>query len=190
MAVPPTAKTDLRKAAKAARAAHVASLSPAEQCAAFVMLAGQVEAHIGDARVVAAYLAIGSEIDPLPLIDHLVRAGKTLALPHVTARRGSLRFLRWEPGDPLPAGPMGLRQPHADAPEVVPDVILTPLLAFDDALDRLGYGAGHYDMAFARLSDARRIGLAWEAQRVEQLPHDAWDVPLHAVATEAAWRAA
>ncbi len=190
MAVPPLAKPDLRKAAKAARAAHVASLSPAQQCAAFVMLAGNVEPHIGDARVVAAYLAIGSEIDPLPLIDHLVRAGKTIALPHVTARRGSLRFLRWSPGDPLPAGPMGLRQPHGDAPEVVPDVILTPLLAFDDALDRLGYGAGHYDTAFARLPDARRIGLAWEAQRIDTLPRDDWDVPLHAVATEAAWHAA
>lgn len=84
---------------------------------------------------------------------------------------------------------MGLRQPDADASEVSPDLILTPLLAFDAALNRLGYGAGHYDRAFAANMAARRVGVAWDAQQVDSLPVDSWDVPLHAVATETSWMA-
>ena len=136
------------------------------------------------ARIVAVYLPIGSEIDTLPLIERIVHRNLAVALPHVTGRRDLMRFLSWTPGDPLPAGPMGLRQPVATAPEVSPDVIFTPLLAFDGDLQRLGYGAGHYDRAFASLPDARRIGLAWSAQRVAHVPIDSWDMALHAVVTE------
>lgn len=177
-------KARARSIAKAKRQAFVAALTSGERCVAAVMLAERIEAQLGDARVVAAYLPIGSEIDTLAIIDRLARRNLKIALPHVTTRRGSLRFLGWTPGDPLPAGPMGLRQPEADAPELAPDLILTPLLAFDGRLHRLGYGAGHYDRAFVAHPDARRIGLAWSVQQVEALVEDDWDVPLHAVATE------
>jgi 5-formyltetrahydrofolate cyclo-ligase len=70
---------------------------------------------------------------------------------------------------------------------VAPDLILTPLVAFDRSLARLGQGAGHYDRAFARYPLARRIGVAFSVQEVERLPTDAWDVPLHAIVTEREW---
>jgi 5-formyltetrahydrofolate cyclo-ligase len=177
-------KQALRAEAKARRQAHVASLSAAERCAGAFLMAEAIEASLGDAHKVAAYLPIGSEMDTLPVIERLERRGVAIALPHVTGRRGLMRFLAWTPGDPLPLGPMGLRQPAANAPEMRPDLILTPLLAFDSRLHRLGYGAGHYDRAFASFPDARRIGLAWAIQRIEDLPDDAWDVPLHGVVTE------
>ena len=66
-------------------------------------------------------------------------------------------------------------------------MILTPLLAFDAALNRLGQGAGHYDRAFAANAGAWRIGVAWSVQRVETLPADPWDVPLHNIITEQGW---
>ena len=178
-------KADLRRQAKATRAALFAELTPAARCAAAFLLAERVDALIADGACVSAYLPIGSEIDTLPLIDRLTRRGIRLALPHVPSRTGAMRFLAWSPGDPLPGGPMGLRQPDAAAPEVEPDVIVTPLLAFDGSGNRLGYGAGHFDRAFARLPDARRIGVAWSGQRVDDVPVDAWDMPLHLVATEA-----
>lgn len=165
-------------------------MSTAERCAAAIMLAERVMGELGAARTVAVYLPIGSEIDTLPLIDRLVSRGLRIALPHVKGRRDTMRFLSWVPGDSLPEGPMGLRQPEVDAPEVSPDLILTPLLAFDATLNRLGYGAGHYDRAFAANMAARRIGIAWDSQRVDALPVDSWDVPLHAVATEGSWLAA
>lgn len=165
-------------------------MSVAERCAAAVVLAERIIAELDGARTVALYLPIGSEIDTLPLIDRLAARHVRIALPHVRGRRDTMRFLSWAPGDSLPGGPMGLRQPDADAPEVSPDLILTPLLAFDAALNRLGYGAGHYDRAFAAHKDARRVGIAWNLQWVDALPVDSWDVPLHAVATEANWMTA
>ncbi|UVO53146.1 5-formyltetrahydrofolate cyclo-ligase [Sphingomonas sp. SUN039] len=180
-------KAQARSAAKDRRQAFVAALTPAERCVAAVMLAERVEMQLGDARTVALYLPIGSEIDTLPVIERLERRGLAIALPHVTSRRSVMRFLAWTPGDPLPAGPMGLRQPAIDAHELVPDLILTPLLAFDARLHRLGYGAGFYDRAFAALPQARRIGLAWSVQQVAAIAEESWDVPLHGVATETDW---
>lgn len=180
-------KGEWRRAAKLVRDAAFAACSPAERARAGVLLAGLVAERIADAGVVAVYLPIGSEIDTLALIDRIAGAGQTLALPHVAGRRDTMRFLHWVPGDPLPAGPMGLRQPDAAAPAIIPDVVLVPLLAFDARGHRLGYGAGHYDRALAVLPRARRIGLAWSVQRVEHLPDDAWDVPLHAIATPTDW---
>lgn len=134
--------------------------------------------------VVASYIAVGSEADPSPLAAAARLAGCTLVLPFTEDRAAPLRFLRWDEQDPLAPGPFGLRQPDASAPELAPDIFLTPLVAFDDRLNRLGQGAGHYDRAFARYPDAWRLGVAWSAQHLLQLDTDPWDVPLHAVATE------
>ncbi|MBA3880705.1 MAG: 5-formyltetrahydrofolate cyclo-ligase [Sphingobium sp.] len=137
--------------------------------------------------VMASYLPIAGEIDPAPITDAALAIGWQLALPHVTARDRPMRFLGWTPGEPLIGGPFGLRQPADNAREVAPDLILTPLVAFDTALNRLGQGAGYYDRAFAALPDAMRIGIAWSAQQVPKVPVDDWDIPLHAVLTEQQW---
>ncbi|MDF7773849.1 5-formyltetrahydrofolate cyclo-ligase [Sphingomonas sp. AOB5] len=134
--------------------------------------------------VVTSYIALGSEADPTQLAAAAVAKGCRLALPRVTDRTSPMRFLAWSLGDPLVTGQLGLRQPGADAEEVTPDIILTPLLGFDARLDRLGQGAGHYDRAFARYPDAWRVGIAWSVQQVPAVPTDIWDVPLHAVITE------
>ena len=136
---------------------------------------------------VAGYIAVGGEADPTPLLDAAIAAGCPLALPHVVDRATPLRFLRWAVGDALVEGPFGLRQPLAESPPCEPDVILTPLVAFDGLGNRLGQGAGHYDRAFAAHPSAWRVGVAWEIQRVERLVPDPWDVPLHAIATDLNW---
>uniref|UniRef100_UPI0026709D2D 5-formyltetrahydrofolate cyclo-ligase n=1 Tax=Sphingomonas bacterium TaxID=1895847 RepID=UPI0026709D2D len=87
----------------------------------------------------------------------------------------------------LAAGPFGLSVPPAAWPEVAPDVILTPLVAFDAMLNRLGQGAGHYDRAFEAHPSAWRVGVAWSIQRVAALAPDPWDVPLHDIITETDW---
>lgn len=135
----------------------------------------------------ATYLPIDGEIDPEPVATAALACCWRLALPHVTARQAVMRFLRWSPGAPLERGPFGLSQPAVDAPDCTPDVVLTPLIAFDAALNRLGQGAGHYDRAFAALPHALRIGVAWAAQQRPQVPVDPWDIPLHGVITEQGW---
>jgi 5-formyltetrahydrofolate cyclo-ligase len=134
--------------------------------------------------IVAAYCPVGSEADPSQLAAAAAGAGCRLALPFVVDRAAPIRFLAWELGEPLVAGPYNLRQPEASRPEVAPDVILTPLIGFDRRLNRLGQGAGHYDRAFARYEQAWRVGVAWSVQEVPAIPADIWDVPLHAIVTE------
>ncbi|GAA4776737.1 5-formyltetrahydrofolate cyclo-ligase [Stakelama sediminis] len=134
--------------------------------------------------VVASYRPVGSEADPVLFDATVLAAGAELALPHVTSREGRIRFLAWHPDHGLAKGPFGLHQPHADSAVVTPDIILTPLVAFDLSCNRLGQGAGHYDRAFADFPDAWRLGIAWSVQQVEKLPVDPWDVPLHGIATE------
>ena len=140
--------------------------------------------RLAPGTTVAAYAPVGSEADPATLISAARAAGCRIALPHVTTRAEPLRFLAWAEDDTLTSGPLGLRQPAADAAECDPDVILTPLVGFDAARNRLGQGAGHYDRAFARFPDAWRLGIAYSVQRVAGLPVEPWDVPLHAILTE------
>jgi 5-formyltetrahydrofolate cyclo-ligase len=93
-------------------------------------------------------------------------------------------FRRWTPGDPLEVDAAGCPAPLPLAEVLKPDMILTPLLAFDDFGTRLGQGEGHYDRTFAAIPHALRIGLAYAGQRVERLPVEAHDIPLHGVLTE------
>jgi 5-formyltetrahydrofolate cyclo-ligase len=143
--------------------------------------------RLDPALVVASYIPIGSEADPAPFVQAARAAGCAIALPHVISRTAPFRFLVWDQGVQLVDGPYRLRQPPPDAAAVRPDIILTPLLGFDAAGNRLGQGAGHYDRAFAAHPDAWRIGIAWSVQGVDTLATDPWDVPLHAIATETDW---
>jgi len=193
MAVPPptphpapdatarAAKAMVRAAVRQARDNHVGQSSPG--------LAAPPEflALLRPGLAVAGYIPLGSEASPATLLAAASAAGCRIALPHVTSRRAPMRFLEWMLGSPLHDGMLGLSQPPADAPELAPDIILTPLLAFDTDLNRLGQGAGFYDRAFATFPDAIRIGIAWSVQQIAQVPVDAWDVPLNAIITEKGW---
>lgn len=191
MVVPPLSTADpatvaaekqaLRAAMRAARAAFAPV--PIAPPPAFL---ARLEAPAGAApRVIAAYLPLPGEADPALLVAAAAARGWRLALPRITARAAPMRFL--DGAAPRAAGPLGLTQPVAEAPELAPAIILTPLLAFDRALRRLGQGAGYYDRAFADHPDALRIGVAWSIQQAAAVPCDGWDVPLHAVITEKDW---
>ncbi|WEK00281.1 MAG: 5-formyltetrahydrofolate cyclo-ligase [Candidatus Sphingomonas phytovorans] len=144
-------------------------------------------ARLEHGLTVASYVPMGSEADPSPLAHAAVERGCAIVLPHVTLRSEPMRFLAWDSEAALIPGPFGLSQPHHEAAAMAPDIILTPLLAFDSTLNRLGQGAGYYDRAFTQFPDAWRVGVAWSVQQVESLPHDPWDVPLHAIITERDW---
>ena len=93
----------------------------------------------------------------------------------------------WAFGQPLVAGVWGIRQPPPDAPEVFPDILIVPLAAFDRFGQRIGYGAGYYDMTINRLRRMKQvvaIGLAFAAQEIAQVPATPRDAPLDLVLTE------
>ena len=135
----------------------------------------------------AAYLPIRSEISPLPLIRALQKAGHETAMPITPAEGKPLSFYRWAVGDDLENGPYGTRQPAAVGRPVLPDVILAPLLAFDHAGRRLGYGGGFYDRTIADLVKRRHsvsvIGLGYDGQKLDRVPIGQHDMPLDAVLT-------
>lgn len=185
MAVPPphSSRMILEKPALRARLRADRDQFAAESSTAILAPEAFVE-RIRGGMTVATYCAVGSEADPSQLAAAAAAAGCALALPFVVDRAAPIRFLAWQLGEPLVAGPFNLRQPDPASPEVAPDVILTPLVGFDRRLNRLGQGAGHYDRAFARYESAWRVGVAWSVQEVPAIPADIWDVPLHAIITE------
>jgi len=136
------------------------------------------------ASLVAVYRAVGAEFDPEPLAHAMIVTGRALCLPVALERDAPLMFRRWAPGDPLEIDVAGCPAPLPLAEVVIPDLIVTPLLAFDDAGGRLGQGGGFYDRTFAAVPDAVRVGLAYEGQRVDDLPMQRHDVRLHGVLTE------
>ncbi len=144
------------------------------------------------AIVVSGYWPFRSEIDPRPLMQRFARAGARLALP-VTPAKGAnapLRFHLWRPGDALHQSAFGVHEPLPNTEQVDPDILLTPLLAFDRFGGRLGYGAGHYDRTLAGLRAQKSvlvIGLAFATQELGRAPAAPHDQALDGVVTERAF---
>jgi 5-formyltetrahydrofolate cyclo-ligase len=177
-------KADLRAAALTARDA----LSSEQRTAAAQAIAMRgLPIDIAPGSVVAAYSPIRSEIDPIPLMRTLAARGARLALPAVMARGKSLAFRAWSPNDRLLLGPLGILEPSPAAAEIIPDIMLVPLAAFDRLGHRIGYGAGHYDYTLAHLRKVKpitAIGLAFAAQEIKAVPALQHDVALDYVLTE------
>ena len=148
----------------------------------------------GLSTVFAGYWPIQSEINPFVLLQALEDSGYPLALPCLVPQNTqegpqsfTMIFRRFSIGDPLISGPFEILQPLDSAPEVKPDIILLPLLAFDEAGGRLGYGGGYYDRALANLRLHHAIkayGLAFSGQQLAEIPFEVHDQPLDGVLTE------
>jgi 5-formyltetrahydrofolate cyclo-ligase len=177
-------KAALRAELRAARDGFVLDLAPGARARLEALAARHLMPLIAGAKCVAYYHARGGELGCGASIAATAAAGIAIALPHIAASGEPMRFLAWAPGDPLEAGWRGLIQPLAQAPEVLPDIIVAPLVGFDSQGWRLGQGGGFYDRAFADRPDVKKIALGWSIQQCPAIAHDRWDVPLDAVVTE------
>ena len=181
---PDTTKSTLRATALAARDA----LSGEHRAAAAQAIARRgLPFEITPGAVVAGYSPIRSEIDPVPLMRKLAVPGVQLALPVIMSGDQPLKFRAWSPGDRLQRGRLGILEPSAEAKEVIPDILLVPLAAFDRAGHRIGYGAGHYDRTLEQLRKMKAItavGIAAAVQEVEAVPALSHDAALDYVLTE------
>ena len=132
-------------------------------------------------------MPLKSEINPLPLMKTLAGGGRGAGAAEDRRARQAAVMRAWLWGAPLDAGQWGIREPKADAPEVDPDILLVPLLAFDRTGQRIGYGAGYYDMTIARLRSRKTItavGIAFAMQEVSTVPATERDARLDLVLTE------
>lgn len=156
-----------------------------EEAAQKLMSRALAELAFPPSTVIAGYWPIRSEIDPRPLMFALQKKGYRLALPVIET--GEILFRTWAFNDSLAEGAFSTSEPASTAPEVKPDVLFVPLVAFDGARNRLGYGKGYYDKALSRLRRnhvVRVIGLAYEGQKLDALVVEDHDEPLDMVITE------
>ena len=142
------AKAALRRDALARRDALPADI---RRAAGEAIAARPFPLTLSPGVIVSGFMPMKSEINPIPLMRKLADAGAKLALPVIAGRGSPLIMRAWAFGEPLEARQWGIREPKAEAPEVVPDILLVPLLAFDRRGHRIGYGAGYYDMTIAAL---------------------------------------
>jgi len=173
-------KSDLRAAARR----HRATLTRSDYADSIACFADDL--GLAPGAVVAGYFPFRDEADPRALMAALSAKGHGLALPSVEPDR-PLTFRAWTPGDEMHLSAYGIAEPLATAPQLVPALVLVPLLAFDADGHRLGYGGGFYD----RTLDALRtngsvfaIGVAYAGQEVAQLPRESHDHALDGVVTE------
>lgn len=142
--------------------------------------------------VIAVYRALGNEIDPRPLADNLRKLGWRVALPVCEALDEPITFRLFNPGDRLAPDAMEIASPLVSAPEVEPDLVVTPLLAFDTQGHRLGQGGGYYDRTIERLRASPKrpaiVGLAYAGQEVPCIPAEEHDQKLDAILTEKGYR--
>ncbi|MFQ3788605.1 5-formyltetrahydrofolate cyclo-ligase [Halomonas sp. A29] len=150
------------------------------------------------ARRVALYLPNDGEIDPRPLIPWLTHRGVRVYLPVLKPlSENSLWFVHYHPGTPMRRNRFGIPEPQTRhgahrARRLATwalDLILLPLVGFDERGQRMGMGGGFYDrsLAFTQRPGPRPtlIGLAHDCQRVDRLPTEPWDVPLDAIVSDA-----
>ena len=177
-------KAELRREALARRDAM---LPEVRQAAAEALAARNFPLAIAPGAIVAGFMPLTSEINPLPLMQKLAGQGARLALPVIAGRGQPLILRAWEPGAPLERGQWGIREPKPEAREVEPDILLVPLLAFDRVGHRIGYGAGYYDLTIAHLRARKAIlavGLTFAVQEVPAVPATPRDARLDLVLTE------
>jgi len=175
-------KTALRKVARDRRAAAHGVVDPAPALANLEKVLGETVGRV------SFYWPIRTEIDPRALLEKLSGQRK-VCLP-VTTGFKPLIFREWSPGAEMIADSFGVEVP-ADETEVTPEVLVVPLLAFDERGHRLGYGAGHYDRTLDKLrprGPVTAVGFAYEAQLVDTLPIEPTDEPLDVIVTEAGIR--
>ena len=166
-------------------AAHNAR-HPAAGAALSARFFAQFEDTLAD-KTVAAYWPIREEIDVRPLLSRLASCSAIAALPVMTGQTQPLSFRLWSPADTLVSAAFSVCEPDPASPEAVPDIVIVPLLGFDDAGNRIGYGGGYYDCTLNSLRrdrDVKAVGVAYDEQECEKIPVGAGDARLDMVFTD------
>ena len=137
--------------------------------------------------VIAVYRAIRTEVVPDAIVDWALGRGLVVVLPAIEDAT-TLVFRRYRPGDRLVAGGLGTVSPVRNAPAIDPDLIVTPMVAFDRAGTRLGHGRGYYDRGVLALHAKglrpTLVGVAFAVQEVAAIPSESHDIAMDWIVTE------
>ncbi len=179
-------KAELRERLKAARAKE-ALQSPKAGHSLASRFPDELLPQAG--QVVSGFAPFPDEIDPSGILSKARARGATLALPVVVGKGQRLQFRAWDFGQALEPGVWGIPCPPETCAVVEPDLLIVPLLGFDQWGARLGFGGGFYDRTLQDLRSKKpvtAVGVAFEIQRVFEIPTEPTDQPLDWIVTEAA----
>ena len=178
------AKQQLRASAAETRKRAFAMLGP--EAGRLLASHGLDFLRVPAGAIVSGFAAIRDEINPAELMTWLHEEGFRMALPVMVGKGQPLVMRTWQPGDVLEPAAWGIAEPSLDKPEVVPQIVLVPLLAFDLRGFRLGYGGGFYDRTLAKLrakNPVVAVGVAYDEQQVDAVPAESYDQRLDWVLT-------
>jgi 5-formyltetrahydrofolate cyclo-ligase len=186
MDTPRKIKKQIRKRMLETRRQHAAQLPDNTRALLFKRPPAVIADMIPQNAVIGLYRADPGEAPAGAYARFFLEAGHTIALPWLTGLDEPMRFrVHTDPyaETDLEEGFFGLMQPAEAAAEVTPDVLIMPLVAFTDNGDRIGQGGGFYDKWLAAHPDVIRIALAWDVQRVDDMPVEPHDMRVSAVVT-------
>ena len=139
-------------------------------------------------KIIASFISFKSEISTQFLNEFLFNNGKNLCLPIIKNNSETLNFIEYNLKTKLVSGKFGIMQPSDLSKEFLPEIILTPCLAFDENGFRLGYGGGYYDKTFSYLKKIKHkfisIAVAFDDQKIDELVHDKYDQKINYILTE------
>ena len=144
--------------------------------------------EFNEARVIASFISIKTEISTKPLNDFIHSLGKKICLPVILNNNNSLLFRLYNKYDNLKIGKFNIPEPEDKKEEILPDIILTPCLAFDQYGYRLGYGGGYYDRTFFKLRKVAHpfvsVAVAYDDQKINKVTRTTYDERIHYILTE------
>jgi len=142
---------------------------------------------------IACHWPFNGEPDITPLYERWLTDGHKLALPVISGNDDhAMKFHAWNANTTLSGNRYGILEPQVS--ELIPlngfDMLLMPLVGYDQYGNRLGMGSGYYDRHLESLRDSRtplRVGIAYSLQKIDPLDKNNWDIPLHGIVNEHGW---
>lgn len=181
------AKNQARTTASRTRAALLAQYTSNEQAGILLRNSFLDSFPLAPGACVSGYWPTSSEIDIRPLMNMLSDRGHPCCMPVVINKQQPMRFRQWTPGVQMVPGRFGIPVPPDTLPEMRPDIVLVPLLAFDRRGMRLGRGGGLYDRTIELLRATGKViavGISFSGQEVASVPFDVYDQRIDWIVTE------
>jgi len=178
-----TTKAELRTVLKARRDA----LTRTEQRSKAYYITCRLQELLKPYHTIFAYVAKDSEVESMVLLNCLLEEGKKVVVPIIEKETRTLRLSYITSMAQLELGTFKVPEPlthEKPAPVSLIDVVLVPMVGFDRAGNRLGYGAGYYDRFFDKNPDIPRVGMAYACQEEESVPAEPYDARMDYVVTE------
>ena len=136
-------------------------------------------------KIIGGYYPTNYEIDDLIILNYFSKKGCTISLPKIK-KKNQMEFFKWNKKDPLLINKYGI--PETDNTNIVyPDILFVPLVAFDNNLNRLGYGGGFYDRYINKIMKIKKtikIGVGFSFQKLDKIPINKYDKKLDIIITE------